>query len=1121
MDPETETRDNERRRGTVMFADITGFTALVEQSGDEEAYELVTSCLKLLDGIARSYGASVDKYLGDCIMAVFGVPKAVEDAPRAAINAAIEMRREMVRFNQENATERPLDVHIGINTGSVISGDVSGPILREFAVMGDAVNVSARLKDLAPTGEIWVGPETWRCTRHAFEFEEVGSLDLKGKQNAVSAYAVRSEASQEYKFRSGLRRSVYSPLVGRAPELRTLQQAADAVIAGTGRIVGLVGEGGLGKSRLMNELMETRGESMQWLEGRCLSVGRNLSYHPFQDLLRSWLDLVGDEEDAAAIARIEERTAAVLDADAAASSVPYLATLLGLRLPPATRRQLRDTQGDVLEKRMRAAVLTLIGALAAKQALVFVIDDLHWIDGSSLELLLALLELADARPILFLNVTRPHFAETGERVRGACEHDHADRYDEVVLRPLDAQSARTMIDHFFEGGRIPFDAREAIRERAAGNPFFAEEVVRSLVDSGAAEIRDGALFATARIHEVTIPGTIQEVVMARIDALDRALKPVLEAAAVCGGSFYGSIVAHMLEKDGLDDALMRLEALGLIDRNAWGEGQWSFHHPLVQEVAYQTILRSRRAELHRAAGDGIELLLTENVPGFHAMLAYHFTQGGDLERGEEYLFLAGDEAAKAAASSEALHFFESAVEHFVQRHGESGDPAKLSRLEKNLAVALFNRGRLLECTEHFDRALEALGDVAPKGWASLYARFVREMAIVLPRLRSYRDAKKATTDREREIIEIRFQRALAGATTDPAFVFHTLSTLRMVLARDPGTLPDAGPVVSGAVGVFSYGGLSLGMGARVLEIARSLVEAGHVDRLRLYYELMGFIHHFLRGDWSDEHRIEEALIEEGLRYGRMWEVPVALDMDCELALAQGDFARAEQRIGQLAEIAENYDQSYARTATLSLGAFLDIERGHHEAALAKLDEYRSLSGEPVYQVIAHGTVAQIRSLDGAADDARAALERSADASKEAGRLTPFHESFAVVPAYRTAILERRNGSGSPGGVRKARKQALASIAKVAPRRTEVLRLRGIEACDAGRTKPGLGFLLESWKTGSALGARPETMRCCEEIAARLREGGAPETLDDRDATSWDDEARQLRAELGLDPGSGA
>jgi class 3 adenylate cyclase/tetratricopeptide (TPR) repeat protein len=1123
--PEPEPRETERRRATVMFADLTGFTSLVEQEGDEYAYEVVAECLKLLDEIARRHGATVDKYLGDCIMAVFGVPKAVENAPRAAVNAAIEMRERVRRFNRERGLARPLEVHTGINTGSLISGDVSGPVLREFAVMGDTVNVAARLKDLAPPGQVWVGPQTWRYTKREFGYAPVGTLQLKGKQQRVQAYEIRSEESSRQPGRAGGQRDVHSELVGREGELARLRATVSGVAGGAGRIVSLVGEPGLGKSRLLAELAASEeAQGVTWLEGRALAEGGTLSYHPFRDLFRRWLDLPTAVDDAEARRRLDTLVTELLG-EAAADVHPLLATVLGVPLDAAGRRRIAAIQGDAREKMIRRAVTQLGVALAAQRPLWIALDDLHWADLSSLEMVESLLPLVESHAIGFLLVYRPHFAETSEKLREVLRARHAGYHEEIELAPLPATYAHRLLENLFRGGDVPAPIRQRILERTAGNPFFAEEVVRALLDDGALEERDGRLAATERIHAVEIPGTVQEVLMARVDALALEDRLVLQAAAVIGIAFHERVLAQVVQKDGLEGILDRLEDAGLVAERDALEGVFAFQHPLIQEVAYETILRTRRAEMHHAVGEAIEVTLTENIPGYHAMLAYHFTAANDAERSEEYLFRAGAEAASSAASNEALRFFQEAARLYTERHGRDADPRKQSLLERHVAQALFNRGRLAEAVQHFDRALAPLGGGLPHG-RTRNLRAAVDLAAFLRRIQfGGLERLRPANDVEREIVAIRFERSLAQTTTAPEFVPDAISTLRALVRVDPRTVPESGGVLAGAVGIFSYGGVSFGFGRRVLDVAQRLADAGNVDGLLLYYRLMHFIHHFLAGDWSETHWVEQERIEEGLRNGRFWEVTVALDIDGECALHRGDHARVARRLDELDGLANDYGNAVALATLRSLGALLELERGALGPAFERIELYRQEHGDHAYQIVAWGTRARVELLQGRLEAAHESLARGETRIREAGLVPPLHRSFCTAPRYALALreLEAAQQAGARGRARRlaararrSRRRALAVAAKVAACRTEVLRLAATEAWLHGRYRRAQQGYASALRVARGLGARPELARTYAEIARRLAAERGPDLLEGRDADSWRAEADELFAALGVE-----
>jgi class 3 adenylate cyclase len=1121
------TSEAERRRATVLFADISGFTSMTEQIGAEAAYPVVSAALQELDAVARSHGGTVDKHHGDCVMALFGVPQAIEDAPRAAVNAAIDIRRRIQVFNDEHGLEQRLDVHTGVATGLGIAGDISGPMIREFAVMGDHVDRADRLTHVAEAGEIRIDAATQRATRDVFEFGQAERLLLPGSAEPEPTWDLLSTAPRLHRARLGAERQVFSELVGREQELATLRAAIAALASGRGGVGSLVAEAGLGKSRLTAEL---RGgdEPVIWLEGRALSNGRNLSYHPIADLVRSWAGIDDEDDEKQAREKLDASVRALLP-DSVDDTAPLLANLLGAPLTPEERERLDATQGDALEKLVRAAIVQLLRAAAAQRPLVIVMEDLHWADLSSVELLESMLRLADEHPILFLNAFRPGFEETSGRVLAFAREHLPERHVEVVIEPLGAGAARALVKNLFRGGDVPQRTRAAIEERARGNPFYIEEVVRTLVDAGAVEFRDGGFHATEKLDSVAIPDTVQEAVMARVDRLDLRRKSVLQAASVVGGSFHLDVLEAMIEdRDDVPAVLAELEDAEFIvpsDRTAGIE--YAFRHPLIQEVTYDAILEARRRELHLEVAQAAEACLSASLPGYCAMLAYHFGMGRAAERAEEYLFRAGDEATRAAASNEALHFFEAASTLYAELHGEAGDPEKRARLEKSLSIALLNRGRLIEAVDHFDQTAQLLGAPVHRGTLAMGAGFAGNLARVLGRLylrrRPY--GRRAASERERELLDVMFRRAMAQSTTAPTrFFVDSMALLRRLSKVDPYTVPESAAMYSGVVAIFSFGGLSFGVGQRFLDIARELAEGGAVDERVLYYRTLRFLHHLLAGDWSDAHVIEPEVVDEGVREGRFWEASTYTNLDGVKQVYQGHFAEARQRIAKLAEIADLYEHDLAASSQHAVTAYLHVERREFEPALRALELYYDEHSEAAFNLLALGTRAKVSSLMGDADAAEASLTRAEAVMSEAGRVAPYHASsvrsaryLADVMALERAVAEG-NGAATDAGrqVSQSRKAALATADKVAFRRPEALRLAGREAWLRGRAAEAFGWWERAVDCCTRLGTRPELGRTLADAGRALAEGpGGASDLRGRDASTCLSEARAIFDELDL------
>jgi class 3 adenylate cyclase len=1088
-------RDTERRRVTVLFADISGFTSLVESTTPGRAYEVVTGCLRLLDAIARKHGASVDKYLGDCVMAVFGLPTALEDAPRAAVNAAIEMLGAVRSLNCEQQLAVPLEIHIGINSGLAVSGDVSGPVLREFAVMGDSVNVASRLKDKAPPGQVYVGPETYRHTRDSFAYEHVAELALKGRRAGVQAWKLVSGRPQLYRPRGRAERSIFSELVGRERELGVLLAALRSLRTGEGRITAVIGEAGLGKSRLLDEFQRTpAAAAATCLVGRSTATGRTLSFHPFADLLRHWAgveDADPEEVARAAFAGAVER----LELEDRDRIRAVLARLVGL--PPTEEEAplLASIQDEAMETTILRAVRSILERTAARSPLVLVFEDLHWADASSLGLLEALLSLADGLPVLFLLACRPGFPETSGRVLRTARAERAGGVEEIVLAPLAGGDTRLLLRNLCGGGRVPPEFLARLEEKAAGNPFFIEEVVLALLAQGAL-VRDAVgLHAARTLAEVVVPDTIHEVILSRIDRLTHEAKHALQLGAVVGRRFHVDVVQAMQGGAGdLTEPLLELEQRQMVEPADRRRRVYHFVHPLIQEVAYDSILETRLEALHLAAGNAIAEHLSDALPGYYGMLAYHFGLARDAERAEAYLNLAGQEATQLAAADEALFFFEEAARLFFARHGEGGDPEARAELEWNIARAHANRGDMVDAIEHINRALRLLGEWVPTGWAA-QAEAARGALSVLRALYLPARRRRAASARDRKVIELRFHRARAQTTADPrGFFLDSLRAFRQLWAVDPASVEGVGGMVAGLVGPLSFLGLSISLGHRGLELARPLV--GKDTRERFLFEFMRYLHHFLAGDWSDAHEIDPGLTDEVLKLGVIWDVTNYLGLLVEKKTQQGAFGAASGRLEELGKLADTYRYDLARSTHRAQTTFLLLERGLLREAREAATLYYTQHAEQLISLLALGARSKARALEGdlqGAEEDLAAAERILAAT---GRVAPYqggsvHRSRLLLEVTR---LARARAAGDRNELRRRRAtarraacRALRSASACAMRRPEVFRLEGTRRWLSGRPRAARRWWERSLREAEALGARPDGARTRLEIGLWLAE----------------------------------
>ncbi|MGH0033683.1 MAG: AAA family ATPase [Myxococcota bacterium] len=1105
----------ERRRATVLFADLSGFTAMSERLDPAVAYDIFTDCLGRLDAVARRFGGTVEKRLGDCVLALFGVPHAIEDAPRAAVNAAIEMRNAVVQFNEDRGIDPPLSIHTGIETGAGITADVSGPLIREFALMGDSVSTANRLTDAAGAWEIYVGGGTFGALRGVFEFEPRDDAEGAGP-----AYAMTSGEVQLHRARRD--GGISSRFVGREPELAACRRAFQAAAAGRGGVLRVRGEAGLGKTRLVEELRDEHGDSILWLQGRSLSSGAALGHHAFSDLLFQWLRLSPDSSEDTVSSTLD-RELRRLAGDEAPEIAASFRRVLGLSRDPTAGG---EGQAQVLLKHF-TRWLRLLGD---ERPVVLVFEDLHWADLSSVELLESLLRLADEQPVLFVLLYRPDYADTSGRIEA-----HVDAATQappvVALAPLDGDGSRELIRNLFRGAEVPLAIRRSLAERAAGNPFFLEEAIRSLLEQGALERVDGDLVATARIARAEIPGTIEEVIMARIDRLELRKREFLQVAAVMGVNFFLGVVESVLgvtDPRELTESLLEGEFLAHAD--ALPGLDLAFKHPLIQEVIYRSMLEERRRKLHAAVATAAEEQLEGVFAGFHAMLAFHYARGDAPEAAEPHLFAAGEEAARSAASNEALQFFREASDLFLSLHGDAGDPEKRSTLEAHLAMALLNRGQLGESVEHFDRALSLLGAPAPGSTAGFVGRLALDLPVVL--LQLYRPfgragSGRASDESERRIFDLMFRRAIAQSTSDPdRFLFDSLAMLRRLGRFDPSTVPESAALYAGAIGIFSYGAGMFGVGRRLLERADGLAAAGAVEERELYYRLLRFLHYFWSGDWSEEHRIPEPIVERGLAEGRLWEVSTYLDIDTDRSIRRGQFDRAEERLAKLTEVADLHQHDLAWSAVRAHRTFLPLERRQLDVAARAGESYYEEYGDVPINLYALGERAKIEILKGDLDAGEKLLEGCRRLRKKAGRVSAMH---AITSArsqllYDVTRLEGARAAGDGAAAARARRAAtraaraaLRTCESIASRRTEVHRLAGRLDWLIDRRERAAARWRRARSIAEEMGARPEAARLLAEVGLRTAEHPkAPRVFEDLDAEGCVDEARRMFEAMQLE-----
>ena len=614
----------ERKLVTILFADVSGSTEIGEQLDPERLRALLRDYFAAMSRVVAEWDGTLEKYIGDAILAVWGVPAAREDDPIRALNAAREMAAELVRINPQLEARHGvrLTARIGVNTGEVIAP--SGGAVGQFLVSGDAVNVAARLEQAAEPGSVLVGERTWASARHAFDFGPPTVLRVKGKREPISARTLGEPAATDAQ-----RMLFGAPMVGRDHELATLRGLLDEAIEGRlPRLVIVSGPAGIGKSRLLRELIRVAGDGVDELlvlRGRCLPAGRGVSFWALGEILRAACSISLDEPAESAAHKLDSLrrplAAVGLSEDELALSLAALATSANL---PIAHDPLEGLDPEAVFAQMSLAWPRLLTGLAATRPLVVMVEDIHWADDS----LLDMLELLGSRsqgPVLLVATTRPDFIATHPGFGGG------QGASVVGLRPLtDAQSTR-LIDELLESAELPAALVNEMRAKAEGNPFFLEEMIQRLVDEGALVMRNGHWQATERAGEVRLSDTVHGLLAARIDALPPLEKQFLQEASVVGRTFWPGALAGAPSSKGASGAaeiLLSLERRGLVAARPTSsiedEPEFLFRHVLIHDVAYASVPKARRARAHAEIGRWIQDLAGDRIEEFGELIAYHY-----------------------------------------------------------------------------------------------------------------------------------------------------------------------------------------------------------------------------------------------------------------------------------------------------------------------------------------------------------------------------------------------------------------------------------------------------------------------------------------------------------------
>ena len=909
----------ERRVVTILFCDVTGSVAMAGELDPEDWAEVMDDAFECLIPPIYRYEGTVARLMGDGVLAFFGAPIAHEDDPQRAVNAGLEMLKEIEEFSGQLKEQSDLDfdVRIGINTGTVVVGPIGSDLAMEYTAMGDAVNLASRMEQTADPGTVQLAENTYKLVAPIFDVEPLGAIEVKGKREAVPAYRVVGRKTEPGRTRGieGLK----SPLIGREDEFEKLKSVLEDFKNARGGIVTIIGEAGLGKSRLIEELKAEfeanldPGTPSPWDEIRGIPYDASLPYGLFVQQLRQTCGVTVDDSPEV----LHEKVAAALkDApseirDRSIRAIEILLTLARQSEEPEDGSRL---EGEALKRELFQAMLSLWGGLVISFGCsLLVLDDLQWADEASVELLLHLFQLTDEMPILLICAMRPYRDSPAWQIKAVAETEYPHRYTEIVLRPFASGEEQSLARNLLDLPDLPKDMGDLILRKSEGNPFFVEELVRTFIDQGVVtRDEDGQAWQVAQeVGTIPIPDNLQAVIVARMDRLEKEVQQTLQLASVIGRSFYHRVLQRISEFEAvLDRHLNTLQRVEIIrEATRVPELEYIFRHELTRDAAYQMILKKRRREFHGKVGQALEELFPERRDELAPVLAHHFSQAGDAERALKHYTVAGDTAARLFANSEAISHYSRAIE-LAKRDSVTGD--KLIHL-------FTSRGRAMELSAAYEDALANYDE--------------------LEALASERD------DRPMELASL-LARATLRVTINPAFdpeKGQALCDKALELARALHDHESEAKTFWNLLLLYHWTGRpneAIEFGEKALAIARE----------HHFRELLAFILHDLSVVYmifqeraKDTQRV---LDEVNALWKKLSNTPMLADNLIRYTLVdllQGDFAQALAHGKEAYDLSLSIDNLYGRSLSkLGIGNAL-VEKGRLDEALPALEESVELS----------------------------------------------------------------------------------------------------------------------------------------------------------------------------------
>jgi len=942
---ETHQIESGRIYATILYTDITGFDEISQKLKPVDFTNLMNKCFEIMQSVISLYKGSIEKFSGDGMTAVFGIPDYNYKTCFNAVSAALELHHQLAQINDGTEIQLPISFRSGIISGHLLKGRIYIAEKEQETIMGETVSMAARICNIATKEQILTGRETYEKVKDKFEFNVMEPIPIKGWKKPTPVYEVSGIKKSSGSLGSPHSRIISSSIVGREIEIHQLKKQLMQLVNGRGSVVEVGGKAGIGKSRLVAEVKESEIiNKVICLEGRALSNGQNLSFHPIIQIIKSWAGIREEDTTEESVEKLQKGIRRVYP-EAFDEIFPFIATMMGYRLEGKAKERTKGIEGEALENLILKNLRDLLSRAASIRPVVIVIEDAHWCDVSSIIFLESLLKLVRKQRIMFVLIFRPGYKETGERISKYLEENLKDHCQSIQIEPLSSDQSDELIKNLLHEISLPEEINSLIIKRAAGNPFFIEEVIRSFLDEGLIEFKDNQFILTENIKYANIPESIDHVILSRIDRLDDKTKNLLRTASVIGRNFYYKVLEEAAQTiEEMDNKLEYLKDVQLInERKTKDEVEFLFKHALAQQATYESIVEKTKKELHLKIAGSIEKVFAGRIQEFYGMLAHHYSKAGQQEKTEEYLIKAGEESMKSGASSEAVNFFKKALETQLQNNNNTPDKQKVADLEEKLAFALYASGQYTEAVDYFEKVICFYHPSFPvtdrqKKLSLPYSLLVMIWIIYFHRPKH--DRKGA--DIERKILTMMDRKNRALISIDPKRMFFDVLYAFRFLSRHKFDSYDAAMVLS-ACPMFVYSGIKIlyRLGRKGIETSIKYIDDQDAfDFTSIKFALCAYAY-YTGGKFDPTD--EEKVFKQGIRIGEPWHLTVYFFYGGYSVIESGNKELSQHFVQRLKGLAEVIENTYTSVQSIRLNAFYSLKYRETEDVLKITEKVISLS----------------------------------------------------------------------------------------------------------------------------------------------------------------------------------